>query len=141
MRRETLSHTGRVESVTSELTTVRFVSPAACSGCRAQGLCGLSGQAEKVVRVPTDPRAPYAVGDEVELVLQASMGLKEVWVAYALPLLVLMAVILALSALHVRDYLAGLAGIGAVALYWLGVWLLRDRLRNEYVFTIKKKTT
>ena len=29
------------------------------------------------------------------------------------------------------------AGLGAVALYYLVLWLLRDRLRNEYVFTIQ----
>ena len=139
MRREAVSHTGRAESVTPALTTVRFVSHAACSGCHAAGLCGLSAYAEKAVQVPTDPYAPHAVGDEVEVVLQASMGLKAVWVAYVLPLLLLMAVILVLTALHIRDWAAGLAGLGAVALYWVGVWALRDRLRNEYVFTTKKK--
>ena len=31
------------------------------------------------------------------------------------------------------------AGIGAVAVDYFCVWLLRDRLRDQYVFTIRKK--
>jgi len=87
--------------------------------------------------VPTDPYASYGVGDEVQVVLKASMGMKAVWLAYVLPLFVLMAVILGLIALGVGEVVSGLAGLGAVGLYYLGLWLLRDRLRNDYVFTIQ----
>ena len=93
--------------------------------------------AEKAVEVPTDPYAPYGVGDEVEVVLKASMGMKAVWLAYMIPLVVLLAVILGLVALGVGEVPAGLSGIGAVAVYYLLLWLFRDRFKNEYVFTIK----
>ena len=135
--REQVMHTGQVVSMTPKTTTVRIVSHSACSECHAAGLCGLSEFTEKAVEVPTDPYATYGVGDEVQVVLKASMGFKAVWIAYFLPLVVLLAVALGLIALGVPEVVAGLAGIGAVALYYLGVWLLRDRLRNEYVFTIQ----
>ena len=130
-------HTGQVVSMTPKTTTVQIVSHSACSECHAAGLCGLSEFTEKAVEVPTGPYATYGVGDEVQVVLKASMGFKAVWIAYFLPLVVLLAVALGLIALGVPEVVAGLAGIGAVALYYLGVWLLRDRLRNEYVFTIQ----
>ena len=110
-------HTGQVVSMTPQTTTVRIVSHSACSECHAAGLCGLSEYTEKAIEVPTAPSATYGVGDEVNVVLKATMGLKAVWLAYFLPLV--------------------LAGLGAVALYYLVLWLLRDRLRNEYVFTIQ----
>ena len=130
-------HTGKVVSMTPKTTTVQIVSQSACSECHAAGLCGLSEYTEKAVEVPTSPSATYGVGDEVQVVLKASMGFKAVWIAYFLPLVVLLAVALGLIALGVPEVVSGLAGIGAVALYYLGVWLLRDRLRNEYVFTIQ----
>ena len=130
-------HTGRVVSMTPQTTTVQIVSHAACSECHAAGLCGLSEYTEKAIEVPTSPSATYAVGDEVQVVLKASMGFKAVWIAYFLPLVVLLAIALGLIALGVSEVVAGLAGIGAVALYYLIVWLRRDRLRNEYVFTIQ----
>jgi sigma-E factor negative regulatory protein RseC len=93
--------------------------------------------AEKAVELPTDPYASYGVGDEVEVVLKASMGMKAVWLAYCIPLLVLLAVILGLFALGTGEVVAGVAGLAAVGVYYLLLWLFRDRLRNEYVFTIK----
>ncbi len=37
------------------------------------------------------------------------------------------------------ELVAGLAGIAAVAVYYFCVWLLRDRLRDQYIFMIRKK--
>ena len=135
--REQVMHTGQVVSMTPKTTTVQIVSQSACSECHAAGLCGLSEYTEKAIEVPTRPSATYGVGDEVQVVLRASMGFKAVWIAYFLPLVVLLAVALGLIALGVPELVSGLAGLGAVALYYLVVWLLRDRLRNEYVFTIQ----
>ena len=135
--KESVKHTGQVVSMTQQLTTVRIVSHSACSECHAAGLCGLSEYTEKAIQVPTDPYASYAVGDEVQVVLKASMGMKAVWLAYFLPLVVLLAVALGLIALGVGEVVSGLAGLAAVGLYYLGLWLFRDRLRNEYVFTIE----
>ena len=135
--REQVTHTGKVVSMTPKTTTVQIVSHSACSECHAAGLCGLSEFTEKAVEVPTSPSATYGVGDEVQVVLKASMGFKAVWIAYFLPLVVLLAITLGLIAAGVPEVLSGLAGIGAVALYYLIVWIRRDRLRNEYVFTIQ----
>ena len=92
-------HTGQVVSMTPQTTTVRIVSHSACSECHAAGLCGLSEYTEKAIEVPTSPSATYGVGDEVKVVLKASMGFKAVWLAYFLPLVVLLAVALGLIAL------------------------------------------
>ena len=135
--REQVMHTGQVVSMTPKTTTVQIVSHSACSECHAAGLCGLSEYTEKAVEVPTSPSATYGVGDEVQVVLKASMGFKAVWIAYFLPLVVLLAITLGLIAAGVPEVLSGLAGIGAVVLYYLIVWIRRDRLRNEYVFTIQ----
>ena len=135
--KEQVMHTGKVVSMTPTMTTVQIVSQSACSECHAAGLCGLSEYTEKAIEVPTSPSATYNVGDEVQVVLKASMGFKAVWIAYVIPLVVLLAVALGLIALGVPEAVSGLAGIGAVALYYLVIWLLRDRLRNEYVFTIQ----
>ena len=134
---EQVKHTGKVVSMTPQLTTVQIVSHSACSECRAASLCGMSEYTEKAIRVPTDPYAKYGVGDEVQVVLKASMGMKAVWLAYFLPLVVLLAVALGLIALGVGEVAAGLGGLAAVGVYYFIIWLLRERLRNEYVFTIE----
>ena len=133
-----VSHKGRIVRMTPQTTTVAIVQHGACGSCHAAGLCGMADAAEKAVELPTDPYATYGVGDEVELLLKASMGMKAVWLAYCIPLIVLLGVILGLFALGVGEVVAGLSGIVAVGVYYFLLWLLRNRLRNEYVFTIKR---
>lgn len=132
-----VSHKGRVLSITPEVTTVAIEQHSACSECHAAGLCTLSDVVEKAVEAPTRPFAAYNVGDEVEIVLKASMGFKAVWLAYFIPLVVLLAVILLLAWLGVGEVVAGLSGIGAVGVYYFFLWLFREKLRKEYTFTIK----
>jgi len=132
-----VSHKGRIVRMTPQTTTVALLQHGACGSCHAAGLCGMAEVAEKAVELPTDPYASYGVGDEVEVVLKASMGMKAVWLAYCIPLLVLLAVILGLFALGTGEVVASVAGLAAVGVYYLLLWLFRDRLRNEYVFTIK----
>ena len=139
MAQETVSHSGKVLSADPQFITVEIVSESACGSCHAKGLCGVGEQKVKQVTVPT-PVAPfYEVGEEVYVDLKASMGHKAVWIAYALPLVVLLAVLGILLKAGAGELAAGLGGIAAVAVYYLCIWLLRDRLRDQYIFTIRKK--
>ena len=55
------------------------------------------------------------------------------------PLVLLLAGILLALRLGAGEGLAALVAVGAVALYYLGIYLLRDKLQDEYIFTIRKK--
>lgn len=134
-----ISHKGRVVSVTPEVTTVEIVSESACGACHAKGLCSLGDSKVKMVEVPTTSGwSDIRPGDEVEVVLKASMGHKAVLLAYMIPLVLLVAVLLVAVSAGVGELYAGLAAIAAVAVYYFGLWLMRGRLRNEYIFNIKK---
>ena len=132
-----IAHRGRIVSITSELTTVEIVSEPACSACHAKGLCSLGDATVKQVELPTRGWDNYSVGDEVQVVLRASMGHKAVWLCYVVPLLVMVAVLLATLAAGGAELLAGLLAIAAVGLWYLVLWLLRGRLRKDYIFNIK----
>ena len=137
MSKGTVSHKGKVIKMTPQTTTVAILQHGACGECHAAGLCGMADLAEKAVEVETDPYATYGVGDEVEVLLKASMGMTAVWLAYFIPLIILMVVILGLAALGVGEVVAAAAGLAAIGLYYLALYLFRDRLKNEYIFTIK----
>jgi Positive regulator of sigma E activity len=132
-----ISHRGRIVSITPERTTVQIVSESACAACHARGLCSLGDSKVKEVELPTRGWDNYQVGDEVSVVLRASMGHKAVWLAYVLPLVVMVAALLGTLAAGGSELLAGGVAIGAVALWYLVLWLLCSRLRNEYIFNIK----
>jgi len=132
-----IAHRGRIVSVTPEVTTVEIISESACSACHAKGLCSLGDATVKQVELPTRGWDNYREGDEVQVVLRASMGHKAVWLAYVVPLAVMVAALLATLAAGGSELLAGGIAIGAIALYYTTLWLLRSRLKNEYVFNIR----
>ena len=132
-----ISHRGRIVSITPELTTVQIVSESACAACHAKGMCSLGDASLKEIELPTRGWDNYQVGDEVSVVLRASMGHKAVWLAYVIPLLVMVAAQLGTLAAGGSELLAGGVAIAAIALWYGVVWLLHDRLRNEYIFNIK----
>ena len=134
-----ISHTGKITGITPEFTTVEIVSSSACSSCHAKGLCGMSEDKIKTIMVPTDPCASYSVGDEVNVLLKKTMGLKAVWISYVIPLAILMILILSLSAVTVHEVYAGLGAVAGVALYYLVIYLFRDKLSKDFVFYIKEK--
>lgn len=138
MRADTVEHSGKIVEITPQFTTVEIVSESACSACHAKGLCSLGESKTKAVQVPTSPWQNYQVGDTVILQLKASMGHKAVWIGYVIPLIILMVVLLGATATGVHELKAGLLSIAAVALYYLAVWLFQEKLKKEYIFSIKQ---
>ena len=134
-----ISHTGTIIGITPEYTTVEIIAQSACAACHARGMCGVADESQKIIMVPTDPYTGYKVGDEVFVMLKRSMGMKAVWISYVIPLLILMILILSLSSVTVHEVYAGLAAIGGVALYYLVIYLFRDKLAKDFVFYIKEK--
>jgi positive regulator of sigma E activity len=134
-----ISHIGKIVDINPQFTTVEIISQSACSACHASGLCGMSEYTKKAIQVPTDPYTEYNIGDEVEVLLKQSMGVKAVWISYAIPLIILMILVLSLSQFLKNELWVGLISIAGVALYYLCVYLFRDKLAQEYVFYIKAK--
>lgn len=132
-----VKHKGRIVSIAPDVTEVEIIRSSACSACHARELCGFSEDEKKIVQVPTSGFDSYKVGDEVTLCMKRSMGMKAVWVAYVVPLVIMMVVILVLSRFPVGELSAGLGAIVSIALYYFIIWCLRDRLNNDFIFYIK----
>ena len=137
--RDEIAHDGKIVEITPEFTSVEIIASSACSSCHAKGMCGVSEEERKVIMLPTDPYASWEEGDNVRVFMKKSMGLKAVWISYVIPLAVLMILILSLSPVIGNEPLRGLAARAGVAVYYLFVWLFRDRLADEFVFFIKEK--
>lgn len=137
MKKNEITHKGKITEITPDFTTVEIIASSACSSCHAKGLCGMSEEQEKIIMLPTDPYATHQVCDEVEICTKMTMGLKAVWISYVIPLAVLMILILSLSGIFENEALRGLAAIAGVGVYYFIIWIFRDRLKNEFTFYIK----
>lgn len=133
-----IAHEGRIVSVGSQSTTVEIISESACSSCHAKSLCSISESKAKTIEVPTTS-LDWEVGQSVDVILKKTMGYKAVWVAYVIPLIIMVAVLLICTTSGTSELVAGLCSIAAIALYYLGIWLFADKLKKEYSFYIRKK--
>ncbi len=137
--KDEIRHDGVIVEVTPEYISVEIVASSACSSCHAKSLCGMSEEEHKLLMLPADPYAEWAPGDRVLVCTKKSMGLKAVWISYVIPLAILMILVLSLSPVIANEPLRGLAAIAGVAVYYLLIWIFRDRLADEFVFYIKEK--
>ncbi len=135
-KKNEIIHSGKIIEINPDFTTVEIMVSSACSECHAKGLCGMSEMEEKVIMVPTDPYEPKNVGDIVQVRTKMTMGLKAVWISYVIPLAVLMILILSLSAVIENEFLRGGIAIAGVGVYYFVIWLLKDRLSDQFEFYI-----
>ena len=136
-----IKHAGEVIGVEGNKVIVRMVVNSACSGCHAKAVCGVDESKDKIVEVVTLAASEYAVGDSVEVALrQKSMGFMSVLLAYVIPFFVLSLLLYGVSALGGSDEMAALSALAGVGLYYIGLWLVRDKVRNKIEFTITKQT-
>ena len=136
-----IKHDGIIIALNEDGTAlVRIVQTSACATCKAKAMCASAESVEKEMRVVLLGDEQWAVGDEVEVMVQQKMGWKAVVLAYLLPFCVMLAVIFIGNALwNVREEILGTAALCAMALYYIVLGLFKDRLQKEFSFTAKKK--
>lgn len=133
---ESVSHKGKILSAHDGIAKVEIISESACASCHANGFCSATDQKRKIIDVPC--REGFVPGEDVLVFLRRSMGMKAVLLAYAFPLFVVLAVTVSLSYCGFPELTCGLLGIGALVLWYLGVYILRDKIARGYAFTIEK---
>lgn len=132
-----VQHSGTVQSTEQGKVVVRITSRSACGSCAAKQACGLAEATEKIVEVYTTDWAQYKAGDEVLVGVKQQIGMKAVAMAYGGALVVLLAaLILSTEVLYLGDGIAVLVTIGAVALYYGALWLMKDKIEQTIHFTI-----
>ena len=142
MKKDRIEHEGTVVAVDKDYISVEILNKSACAACHAKGVCGASDASIKVVEIAQDIStlaADYQVGERVNVVMSSAMGTQAVWIAYVIPLLVLMASILVFSLCGAGEVAMGLGSLGIVALYYLGVFLFRNKISKIFIFSIEKQ--
>ena len=135
-----VEHDGIVVGISDSSVSVEIVSKSACASCHAKSVCAVGDSAVKIIEVPLSIgtlAADCKVGESVKVVLDSSLGVNAVWLAYVAPMAVLLASILVFSSVGMRDLYTGLLSIGVVALYYLVLSFFRKRLDRIFTFSIE----
>lgn len=134
-----IKHRGIVEKVEGSHVVVRIVQTSACAACSAKGLCNASESKEKQIDV-YEVNASYRIGEEVVLCGTTSMGMRAVFLAFGIPMLLLLVALFVTMRVTDGDALvSSLVALLAVVPYYLVIYFMKDKLNKTFSFTIEKQ--
>ena len=133
-----IKHSGVVDKIEDECVKVRIVQSSACSSCNAARLCNAAEKKEKIVDVYNVRPSDYNVGDTVMVVASSRVGMNAVLLAFGIPFILLVTVVLLVSRLTDEEPLMAMAGICSLIPYYIILYLNRHRMQEKFSFTIEK---
>lgn len=133
-----ISHSGVVEKVSEGRVTVRILQTSACAACKVAGHCHASEAKEKLVDVSTSAATAYAVGQQVMVSTSQAVANRALLLGFGLPFVVLVVVLFVVLRLTGDEAVAALSGLGALAPYYLLLWLLRRQIGQRVSFEIEE---
>ena len=132
-----LRHQGTITNLDDQNYYVSIVSKSACSACHSKGFCSVSEMQEKVIIISRSPDSNYKIGDEVEVLMSKTMGTKAVILGYIIPFALLLITLILTFSLIGNEGVAGIMSLAIVAIYFVVLYLFRDRFRKTFRFTIR----
>lgn len=134
---EHVSHPGVVVGTNDKDLEIEILSSSMCGSCGIKSACGMSEMQEKRITVPKPVDKEFIVGQPVSITMSTSQGNKAALFAYFIPAFLLVAIIVILSNLSIKEWISALIGIGALAVYYVILYFFRDKLRNEFTYEIR----
>lgn len=134
---ETIRHKGIVRQISGEVVRVNIIAESACASCHAKGICGLADMQEKTIEIKQSHEAFHA-GEEVDVVMKESLGMKALFYSYMLPFIILLTVLIVMTALGINELQAGLFSLPVLIPYYLLLFFFRKRLERVFHFSLEK---
>ena len=134
-----IKHTGTVVAVESHVVTVRVEQRAACAGCASKDACTLSTEKKDMLLTIKHPQPTlFAVGETVQLVSTQKKLYAAVIVAYILPLVGMLAVVVGCVYGLNNEIMAALCGLVFCGIYALLLMLLPKKYTQKLQIDIEK---
>ena len=134
---EHISHPGVVVGINDKDIEIEILSSSMCGSCGIKSACGMSEMQEKRVTVPKPADKEFIVGQPVKIIMNTSQGNKAALFAYFIPAFLLVAILVILSNLLIKEWIAALVGIGVIAVYYLVLYFFKEKLKDEFKYEIR----
>ena len=118
-----IKHNGVVDGVEEGCVRVRILQSSACSACKVAAHCNASETKEKIIEVQVADAVKYQLGDSVVVVADTAVGFRASLYGY-------------LKITQSEGY-AAVSALGILIPYYIGLYLLRNKLRNKLSFSLE----
>jgi sigma-E factor negative regulatory protein RseC len=135
---EQIEHKGVVSSVDKGLVRVAIEVNEACGSCASRKACAMGSSEKREIVIHTNEAENYSVGEVVNIGARRSLGAVAVVLCYIVPLVVLIGAIIVANILGCSEGVSAVVALGATALYYALLSLLRKYISERVTFTINK---
>lgn len=136
-KNDRIGHEGVVKSAARQSIVVLITSRSACAGCHAKSACGMSGDSQKIVEVSQDGSG-FTPGEKVMVYATKGNALYSVLFAYVIPSFLLAGTIWAMDYAGVSEVMAAIGSLAVLTLYYIILYLNREKMGKKIHFTVEK---
>ncbi len=130
-----IEHAGVVESVCGDVVRIQIERLSACAGCHAKSMCSIEKK-RQVMTLKSD--TPLQVGDAVRVVGESSLGMKAVVLAFAVPLVVMVAAMFVAVRMGYGEVVSACAALLSLFVYYIVLFAFRSRLERVFSFRVER---
>lgn len=142
MREDCVEQKGIVIKKQEDKLVVKIEQKSTCSSCHARGACTSLDKKDKEIEIKSKDTANYNIGDEVIITISTKLGMKAVFIAFVLPLiLIVLALFLSIKIFSLSQSLSALISLLVLSAYYFFLYKQNLFLSKQFNFTIKEKIT
>jgi sigma-E factor negative regulatory protein RseC len=133
-----IKHIGTIKSIEGNHIQVKIVQISACSTCAVVSHCNAAESKEKIIDVyNVETPSVYKIGQEVTVWAVGQVGMNAVWVAFGIPLGILVIFLYVAYRIWNNEIISASIGIGAIFIYYVLLYFMRGQLRHKFAFYIE----
>lgn len=126
-------HEGVAEEVNEKTALVRFVQNGACGSCQLKSVCNPAEQRVRLVQACHD--GSLHPGDPVRVGVEESVAWLSILFSFVLPFMVVATSFFTIYFRTGSDIVAGVTALAVLPVYYLLVYMFRERLAGKVRFT------
>lgn len=130
---------GVVRDIKDHEVLVEIIVSSACSGCHAKSICIPSDRRQEKIWIKKTDNQQFEIGETVNIILESSAGNKAVVLAYVIPLVVLLVLMLTIFSTTHNELLSIAISVLGVVVYYLILKSYNSKLDKEISFSVEKK--
>jgi sigma-E factor negative regulatory protein RseC len=132
-----IEHEGKIHRIDGDKVQVLITQSTACASCQAKSSCASSSGAEKIIdAISTDNS--LAVGDEVIVYGQRSLGLLAVLLVFVIPFALILVSLFALRLFVENEAISGTIALAMLVPYYIILSFFKDKLKAKFQFYVRK---
>lgn len=130
---------GIIKSINGNTLEVEIQSGSACQTCAVRSGCGLPELTRRLIPVVVSAPDHYHVGDTVIVTMNQKQGRTAVFLAFILPLLIMLAALFVTYALWKNENLSAILSLFVLIPYYLMLHIFRIPLKKRFLFKLKEE--